>query len=97
MPNKAYCHLDWLHVASLCETLLSHPSARVRDSAAELLVADSRFKEDLVLSTCSEKPHSSSKFNKSFRIKRGSESHTGLSQWFSARGAVLTIGVDPLL
>ncbi|KAL5968100.1 hypothetical protein TSMEX_004162, partial [Taenia solium] len=40
MPNKAYCHLDWLHVASLCETLLSHPSARVRDSAAELLVAD---------------------------------------------------------
>ncbi|CUT98765.1 HEAT [Echinococcus multilocularis] len=42
MPNKAYCHLDWLHVASLCETLLSHPSARVRDSAAELLVADIR-------------------------------------------------------
>ncbi|KAL5104987.1 hypothetical protein TcWFU_007382 [Taenia crassiceps] len=40
MPNKAYCHLDWLHVASLCETLLSHPSARVRESAAELLVAD---------------------------------------------------------
>ncbi|VDK40312.1 unnamed protein product [Taenia asiatica] len=45
MPNKAYCHLDWLHVASLCETLLSHPSARVRDSAAELLVADNKTRE----------------------------------------------------
>ncbi|VDD83231.1 unnamed protein product [Mesocestoides corti] len=36
---KANCQVNWLHVVTLCETLLSHPSPRVRDASTDFLVA----------------------------------------------------------
>ncbi|KAM7536501.1 hypothetical protein Aperf_G00000088078 [Anoplocephala perfoliata] len=39
LPNRSYCQVDWLQIASLCETMLSHPSQRVRDASTELFVA----------------------------------------------------------
>ncbi|VUZ42646.1 unnamed protein product, partial [Hymenolepis diminuta] len=38
MPNRSHCSVDWLQIASCCETMLSHPSQRVRDASADLLV-----------------------------------------------------------
>ncbi|VDO16260.1 unnamed protein product [Rodentolepis nana] len=39
MPNRTHCSVDWLQIASCCETMLSHPSQCVREASTDLVVA----------------------------------------------------------